>query len=166
MSEDKNEKITLDKQVYLDILNRLGKLEKGDRRELPTVVKEHLARVREYKGSIVIKMGKITKIWDDRNREYKEVVDIFTEDKKEHKDVNYLDFLATAKIIVGKIKDIKKKEVITNQGMVEVRKLDKNGNLVETGEQTPANVITLDETVKLELPDGKIIKINSNYLNI
>lgn len=164
--EQKNDDVVLKKTDYTAIMQRLEKLEGGNKLKMPVIAKEHTAFVRIFKDKIVIGFFNVRKHWSSKEKGYIEIVDITTEDGKIHKSVEYVEFLQNSERVKVKINSVNRKKIVINQGEATEKEYDeKKGIMKETGDYVPANVVSYDEIALIETFDGRKLEIDVLFLN-
>jgi len=165
------DKIMVDKKTWNAVLKRLERLEEGKEPEVPYAesVEENVVRIRKLDGKYVVGIvGKVWREWDEKTKDYRDKVKLLlTKDGKEgsEKTVDYLEFLRHADFVNAKVIDRKRKTIVKREGMVEVKKVE-DYRTVGTGVRVPLEEISYDETLTVELPDGKKLKIKSDFVNL
>lgn len=92
-------------------------------------------------------------------------VDIILKGVKEPMPVVYTEFLAEADVEVCKILKIEKEDASEQQGMVAGVEV-KDYRMEETGVQVPVLIEKQRYTYTVELPDGKSLDIDEEYVNM
>ena len=163
-----DEKVMVDRKVFEDVMERLGKLEKGvTAEEAPEEISKDLkrtAKVRFLDDKIVIGYGKTFEKKDIDGRKYI-MLQVITDDEKTH-EVEYLPFMNQGTFELAEIVETIKDYTEASDGKIYQTEYDyKNFRSIVTDKLVDLKVVTPDFKYKLKLKDGKEVVLPSHALN-
>lgn len=172
-AEAKPEKGKKMASVPLETLNaliaRVEQLEKSQPgAQKLEAVKEHTARMRRFEGMYLVGFSRPN--WTEKDPKTNEDVykceavfsDVATNKKLE---MVFMDVLTKLERVEATIIDQHTEDVIQDYGTVEVVEV-KDYRTVGTGNYVPVRVVTPKTTVKVLVPEGYELELDSNSLNI
>jgi hypothetical protein len=168
MANEEKKMMTVSKDEYTALLERVKGLESGTQRTVLRRPAFRTARIRILDGVPVVAYGKLKekKIEDGKGGWSFELVLPFTLSTGETKEEVYIDFLRDTPYVDCKILKMEMiDEGIKEYGTVKVVEYGEwKGK--DTGLQVPNQVVTPIYQASIELPDGKKVEMLEEFLNV
>ena len=164
--EPAKETITLPKEEYLGILDRIGKLERGEVNEDYLDAEDtKYVHVRHFNGWPVIELKKpiVEKFQNNSKVLYVDFVAL-KEGKPEEFQMKYLDYMRELPRELLKVVEEKVTPRRSQKGMTEVKEV-KEYKTVGTGVKVPLRVVSEERSFVVELKDGTTVEILENAIN-
>lgn len=158
--------VTMNKQEYMTLLNRVSNLEKGVIGDniLDEPAERHVW-IRTLDGQYVTNYGIITSRMDEKGDEVQFITLELTDgEKTQNIEVRYLDYIQRFDKVKATIVERKVKNEVSNQGHVEKKVVD-GYKTVNAGFKVPARVVTPQESFVVQLPDGRQLELNEKVIN-
>jgi hypothetical protein len=168
--QPQEEMVSVSKLDLHNLMERLAKLESGDKRIKVERVNSFTAKVwfaDEEKTQPIVGYGKNRTTKRVDGTEFLEV-EIFYDEKGKVKNkwIPLVDFRNSDSFLVGKIIETKKTPIPKDYGYTFVKNIDyDNFRTTESDIEVPMRVIEEEVVHTLELQDGRKFEINANALN-
>lgn len=153
------------------LLDRIDKLEKGQGQLIkPKRVMEHVARLREWDGKLVVGFTKVYQVLNQATQSMDEKIELILKDgnNKQKVEAGYLDFLNNALPINVKILEQraeKKEDIVGRSNLV-----DPKDDRIYPDKTIDMIVTSVDYTSKVEVLDGQFkgetFVIENRFLNM
>lgn len=140
------------------LVERIAKLESGDRRPKIVKPKFNTVLVRFLDGKLVVGYGKS---WEEKNAEgsWRLMAEVNIKDGEDIKvkKVDWLNFRQSGEQLEVKIVKVEMNEKVSTKGTTTIKNVDYDSyKTVDTGVEIDMEVVTPEPTYNVEMPDGKI----------
>jgi hypothetical protein len=166
--EDEN--VTLTRRQLNHILKEIDDLKKGKTSIKPVAPKFRTARVRFVDDKLqcpIVRYGSNRRDKRPDGSEYL-TVQVFYQEGEAVKDkwLPWVEFVSSGQYLDAVIIDEKKKEIVKEKGFTRMKNVDyDNYRTIDTGIDVPMEEVSYEYIYKMELPDGRILEIDSSALN-